>query len=126
MYAKLDLVNDELVKSKNTKKIFSVYKLLAKESQDGSVSFEILKFTGNNSKDLKDISLSDLSDFNGTINYRTPEGTFIKDESYNMGTLINTINPKPDPSLLLKESSISSDYIYVYELGNIRKNETKI
>ena len=49
-----------------------------------AISFEILKFTGNNRKELKDISLSDLSDFNGAINYCTPDGTFVKDEVYNL------------------------------------------
>ncbi|GEM_PF-3476786 len=115
--SKLDLVDDGLVKSKNTKKIFSVYKLLTKESADGNVSFEILTFTGNNSKELKEISLSDLADFDGALNYTTPEGIFVKDESYNKGVLVNIINQKPNPSLLFKAPSISSDYIYVYEIA---------
>jgi hypothetical protein len=114
--SKLDLVSDGLVKSKNTKKIFSVYKLLAKESADGTVSFEILKFTGNNSKELNEISLSDLADFNGAINYSSPEGIFVKDEIYNYGSLIKTINQRPDSSLLAKapEATTPGDvYIFV-------------
>jgi hypothetical protein len=106
-----------LVKSKNTKQIFSVYKLLTKESTDGTVSFEILKFTGNNSKELKEISLSDLADFNGAINYSTPEGIFVKDEIYDKGMLTNTFIQKPDPTLLAKEAEVSDDYVYVYEMA---------
>ncbi|WP_428743463.1 hypothetical protein [Tenacibaculum sp.] len=73
---------------------FYKYKLLAKYNTGDNVSFEVLKFISNSQKEIKNVSILNISDFTGTLHYYNLLGETSKIEAYKKGKLISEVNNK--------------------------------
>ena len=119
--SKYSLVKKGKSKRKTPNKlIFSTYKIYAKITEDGSVNFEIAKFTGYNYNKMKDISLSKLKGFSGTINYTDIKGQNLKSNIYNESSFIKTV--KYDDNLKNKEAPVSSNGGFWVTIERYRDN----